>query len=188
MNCLENSGFLICTRSASPPFPLLESRQFLPVLELDDRTGENSFFVTISPNGNRIAAGYPGLPYIFIYDDQFVHLKTIRFEGKDVRNFTPTGLPKGVPVGNLEPLTSNFIIKTRFLNSRYLIARVNKLDNYVFDLSGGDYQLAGKMILRPPNDPEEEGNIPAHDFLLYRDRLYVSSLWAEYLYGYKFEL
>ena len=183
-----DGGWLICTRSTSPPYAWIHSGELLPVLDLPDRTGENGHIVTISPDGNRIALAYKGFPYIFFYDDQFRHLQTIRFEGKDVRNFKSVGLPDGVPAGVVEPGTFSFIEKIKFINSRYLVARAHRTDNYFFDFSENDYELARKIIFRPINDPEERKNIPAADFLLHGDRLYVSSPWEEYVYGYDFDL
>ncbi|MCY3594807.1 MAG: 6-bladed beta-propeller [Bacteroidetes bacterium] len=183
-----DGGWLICTRSTSPPYAWIHSGELLPVLDLPDRTGENGHIVTISPNGNRIAMAYKGFPYIFFYDDQFRHLRTIRFEGKDVRNFKSVGLPDGVPAGVVEPGTFSFIETIKFINSRYLVARVHRTDNYIFDFSENDYELARKIIFRPTNDPEERKNIPAADFLLHGDHLYVSSPWEEYVYGYEFDL
>lgn len=66
MQCPTKSNQLICARSTSPPYAWLEYKQLLPVLELPDRSGENSYNVAISPRGNQIVVGYKGLPYIFI--------------------------------------------------------------------------------------------------------------------------
>ena len=166
--------WLICTRSTSSPYAWIESRKLLPVLNLPDR--------------NRIALAYRGLPYIFIYDDQFRHLRTIRFEGEDVRNFEPVGFPGGVPAGVSEPGTFSFIETVTFINSHYLVARVHRIDNYIFDLSEDDYELIRKFAFHPIHDPEERKNIAAADFLLHGDYLYVSSPWEEYVYGYDFDL
>ena len=38
------------------------------------------------------------------------------------------------------------------------------------------------------NDTEVRKDIFAKDFLLHGDRLYVSSSWEEYVYGYPFNL
>lgn len=187
VTCPERD-WLICTRSTSSPYAWIESGKLLPVLDLPDRSGEDANIVTISPEGNRIALAYRGLPYIFVYDDQFRHLRTIRFEGEDVRNFEPVGTPGGVPAGVSEPGTFSFIETVTFINSRYLVARAHRIDNYIFDLSGDNYELARKIIFRPINDPEERKNIAAADFLLHRGYLYVSSLFEEYVYGYDFDL
>ena len=180
--------WLVCTRGASTPYAWNESGKFLPVLDLSDRTGEENHLITISPNGNRIAVAYCGLPYIFIYDDQFRHLQTIRFEGENVRNFEPVGIPGGAPPEVVEPGTFAFITNISFLNSRYLVARAHKSDHYIFDVSEGEYQLKRKMIFRPINDPEERRDVAAQDFLLHRGYLYMASPWEEYVYGYEFDL
>ena len=188
LECPEVNKWIICARSTVPPFHWFEFKQLLPVLDLPDRTGENSYIVSISPEGNRVAVGYKGLPYIFVYDDQFTHLKTIRFEGKDVRDWTPTGIPGGAPPEVLNPGTFSFIEWVEFIDSRYLIASVHRTDNYIIDVSENEHQLVRKFVLRPTNNPEERKNIPARDFLFHRDRLYVASPWAEYVYGYSFDL
>ena len=180
--------WLICTRSTSSPYAWIESGKLLPVLNLPDQEGEDNHVVAISPEGDRIALAYMGLPYIFIYDDQFRHLRTIRFEGEDVRNFEPVGIPGGVPAGVVKPGTFAFIETITFINSRYLVARVHRIDNYIFDLSEDNYELVRKIIFRPINDPEERENVAAADFLLHRNYLYVSSPWEEYVYGYDFGL
>ncbi len=175
--------WLICPYGKSPPYSWIESAKLLPVLEVDGRSGENGNLVTVSPGGNRIAVTYKGLPYIFVYYDQFRHLKTIRFEGKRVRDFEPAvGHPDG-SLGGIEPGTRGFILRIKFLNSRYLI--VNSEGNYVIDLSENDYEIAAKVIFTTFDDTEK---INARDFLLHGDHLYVSSPWEEYVYGYEFDL
>ncbi|MCY3628849.1 MAG: hypothetical protein F4069_10410 [Rhodothermaceae bacterium] len=186
--CLGDN-WLICARSTSPPYDWIPSIELLPVLALPDRSGENFNEVTVSPEGDRIAMAYTGLPYIFVYDDQFRHLRTIRFEGRDVRNFNPVvSPPDGVPAGSMESGTRGFIATIKFINSRYLVVRVVPRTNYIFDLSENDYELTRKIIFRPLNDAEERKDVPAADFLLHKDHLYVSSPWEEYVYGYKFDL
>ena len=175
--------WLICPYSKLPPYPWIESVKLLPVLDIDGRSGENGNIVRVSPEGNRIAVAYIGLPYIFVYDDQFRHLKTIRFEGKHVRDFEPAvGHPDGSLAG-IEPGTRGFIGTMKFLNSRYLI--VNSEDNYVLDLSENDYEIAAKVIFSTFYDTEK---INPEDFILHGDHLYVSSPWVEYVYGYDFDL
>ncbi|MCY3629495.1 MAG: hypothetical protein OXI05_10945 [Bacteroidota bacterium] len=188
LRCLGDN-WLVCARSTSPPYDWIPSIELLPVLALSDRSGENFNEVTVTPEGDRIAMAYSGLPYIFVYDDQFRHLRTIRFEGKDVRNFNPiVGPPDGLPAGSTEPGTRGFISTLKFINSRYLVVRVVPRTNYIFDLFENDYELARKIILRPFNDAEERKDVPAADFLLHGDHLYVSSPWEEYVYGYEFDL
>lgn len=65
---------------------------------------------------------YTGLPYIFVYNGQFSHLKTIPFGVKRVRNFNPAvASPDGSP-GGMELGTRAFMITIKFLNSRYLVS------------------------------------------------------------------
>ncbi len=180
--------WLVCARSTSPPYDWIPSIGLLPVLDLPDRSGENANSMTVSPEGNRIAMAYSGFPYIFVYDDQFRHLQTIRFEGADVRNFTPVGLPDGVSKEVMEPGSFTFIGTIKFIDSRYLIARGHRTENYIFDLSENSYKLIRKVIFRPINDTEERKDVPPLDFLLHQDYLYVSSPWEEYIYGYEFDL
>ncbi len=177
--------WLVCPYSKLPPYSWIESAKLLPVLEVDGRSGENANAVTVSPEGDRIAVAYIGLPYIFVYDDQFMHLKTIRFEGKRVRDFEPAvGPPAGSPEG-MEPGTRGFIRTIKFLGPRYLI--VNSTGNYVdvLDLSENDYEIVAKVIFSTFDDTEK---INPRDFLLHGDYLYVSSPWEEYIYGYEFDL
>ncbi len=177
--------WLICPYSKLPPYSWIESAKLLPFLEVDGRSGENGNFLTVSPKGDRIAVAYIGLPYIFVYDDQFRHLKTIRFEGKRVRDFEPAvGHPDG-SLGGIEPGTRAFMITMKFLSPHYLI--VNSTGNYVdvLDLSENDYEIAAKVIFSTFDDTEK---IKARDFLLHGDHLYVSSTWEEYVYGYEFDL
>lgn len=186
MQCPTESDQLICARSNSPPYAWLKYKQLLPALELPDRSGENSYNVAISPHGNRIAVGYKGLPYIFIYDDRFAHLHTIRFEGKDVRDFEPT-VGATVP-GVQEPGTRVFISRVKFLDNSYLAARVYGTGTYVINVSDNEYQLEGKFAFRPVNDSQNRKIIHPSDMILHRDHLYVASPFAEYVYGYDFEL
>ncbi len=187
LQCADKD-WLVCARSTSPPHDWISSIKLLPVLNLPDRSGENVTMLTASPDGNRIAVAYTGLPYIFVYDNKFKHLRTIRFEGRIVRDFNPiAGPPEGAP-GGMGPGTNMFIFMMKFINSRYLIARTPGNSNYVFDLSENDYKLVRKIILRPINDAEERKDVVAADFLLHKDYLYVSSAWEEYVYGYAFEL
>ncbi len=188
LECPRGGLWLVCTRSTSSPYAWIESGKLLPVLNLPDRSGEDNHIAAISPEGDRVAIAYMGLPYIFIYDDQFRHLRTIRFEGEDVRNFEPIGIPGGVPAGVTEPGTFSFTETVTFINSRYLVARVHRIDNYILDLSGDNYALARKIIFRPINNTEERKNVAAADFLLHKGYLYVSSPWEEYVYGYDFDL
>ena len=177
--------WLICPYSKLPPYPWIESVKLLPVLDIDGRSGENGNRVTVSPGGDRTAVTYKGLPYIFVYYDQFRHSKTIRFEGKRVRDFDPVaGPPDGSPEG-MESGTRSFTLTIKFLNSRYLI--VNSTGNYVdiLDLSENDYEIAAKVIFSTFDDTEK---INPRDFLLHGDYLYVSSGWEEYVYGYEFDL
>ena len=184
----SGKDWLVCTRSTSPPYDWIQSIVLLPVLDLPGQSGENHYLVTVSPDGERIAVAYGGLPYIFVYDDQFIHLQTIRFEGRDVRNFKSiVGPPDGVPAGSIEPGTRLFILTIKFVNSQYLIATVPK-GNYVLDLSENDYKLARKIVFGPVDDTEEREGIYPADFLLHKDHLYVSSPWEEYVYGYEFDL
>ena len=175
--------WLICPYSKLPPYSWIESFQLLPVLDLDGQSAENSSLVTVSPGGDQIAVAYKGLPYIFVYDDQFRHLKTIRFEGKRVRDFNPAvGPPAGSP-GGIEPGTRSFMTTIKFLNSRYLI--VDSKGSYVIDLSENDYEMAAKVIFTTFDDTEDINPV---DFLLHGDHLYVSSPFEEYVYGYEFDL
>ena len=187
LKCPEKK-WLVCARSTSPPYDWDPDIKFLPSLDLSDRSGENGHLVTVSPEGDRIAMAYCGLPYIFVYDDQFRHLRTIRFEGSEVRNFNPiVGPPGGVPAGSMESGTRVFIATIKFINSRYLAARVVSTINYIFDIDETDYDIR-KVIFRPLNDVEERRDVAAADFLLYQDQLYVSSSFEEYVYGYPFDL
>ncbi|MCY3629522.1 MAG: hypothetical protein OXG94_05850 [Bacteroidetes bacterium] len=178
------NDWLVCARSTSPLYDWTPSIKLLPVLNLSDRSGENFHEVTVSPEGDRIAVAYSGLPYIFIYDDEFRHLHTIRFAGSGVRNFKPVGSPNGAPAG-VEPGSFSFIAVIKFINSRFLVARAPTIEHYVFDLSENDYNLARKIIFHPPDDMK---GISAADFLLHGNHLYVSSRWEEYVYGYEFDL
>ncbi len=188
---IQEITWLVCARSTSPPYDWIPSIELLPVLDLPDRSGEIFHEVTVSPGGDRTAVAYSGLPYIFVYDDQFRHLRTIRFEGSDVRNHNPFAGPPAAagvePPAGSEPGTNVFTKTIKFINSRYLIASVPKA-HYILDLSENDYKLARKIIFLPMNDTEEEKNIASEDFLLHWDHLYVSSIWEEYVYGYEFEL
>ncbi|MCY3628385.1 MAG: hypothetical protein OXI05_05555 [Bacteroidota bacterium] len=189
------SDWLICARSTVPPHhDWIPDIELLPSLDLPNQGGENGNLVTVTPDGDRIALAYKGLPYIFVYDDQFRHVRTIRFEGKEVENFQPAGFPGTdiveLPAGT-EAFTQAFTSTIKFLNSRYLIVKVTKgggRGHYIFDVSEDDYRLARKIVLRPMNDPEERKDIVAADFLLHEDHLYVSSPWEEYIYGYEFDL
>ena len=190
---LENE-WIICARSTSPPHDWIPDFELLPTLDLPNQSGENGNVVTITPDEDRIALAYKGLPYIFVYDDQFRHLQTIRFEGKQVQNFQPSGFPGAagieIPDG-VEGFTQAFIRTIKFINSRYLIAAVSKgggRGDYIFDVSEDDYRLAKKIIFHPITDTEERKDIVAKDFLLHGDHLYVSSPWQEYVYGYPFNL
>ena len=188
------TDWIVCARRTSPPYNWVSSIKLLPRLDLPNQTGENSSIVTVTPDGDRFALAYVGLPYIFIYDDQFRHLRTIRFEGKKVRDFQPSGFPGAagieLPAGT-EAFTQSFIYTMKFLNSRYLIVRVTKQGgggDYIFDLSEDDCRLAKKIVLRPMNDTEESNDIAAKDLLLHGEHLYVSSPWEEYVNGYPFNL
>ncbi|MXX96701.1 MAG: hypothetical protein F4065_02075 [Rhodothermaceae bacterium] len=184
------SDWLVCARSAASPHDGIPGIALLPSLDLPNQGGENGYLVTVTPDGDRIALAYKGLPYIFVYDDQFRHLRTIRFEGSDVRDFEPiAGAPPAaagveLPAGT-EPGTRGFISAIKFINSRYLVAVAPVLKNYVIDLSENDYTVARKTIFRTIDDTKD---ITAYDFLLYGDFLYVSSRWEEYVYGYEFNL
>ncbi|MXX96324.1 MAG: hypothetical protein F4065_09410 [Rhodothermaceae bacterium] len=183
----RENDWIVCARSTSTPYNWISSIKLLPRLDLRNQTGENSNVLTVSPGGDRIAMAYRGFPYIFVYDHQFRHLRTIRFEGKQVRDFQPSGFPAGVPTG-AEAFTRAFIGTIKFINSHYLIARSPRTDHYVFDLSEENYRLVKKIVFRPITDSEESKDIPAADFLLHKDHLYVSSPWEEYVYGYEFNL
>ncbi|MXW14055.1 MAG: hypothetical protein F4X61_03165 [Rhodothermaceae bacterium] len=190
----QEAAWIACARSTSSPYDWIPDIKLMPRLDLPNQTGENSIVVTVTPDGNRIALAYTGLPYIFVYDDQFGHLRTIRFEGKEVQNFQPSGFPGAAGVelpAGVEAFTQSFILTMKFLNSRYLIARVSKQGgggDYIFDLFEDDYRLARKIVFRPMNDPEERKDIVANDYLLHGEHLYVSSQWQEYVYGYPFNL
>lgn len=179
--------WLVCPYSTSPPHAWAEPAKLLPVLDLPDRSAENSNLITVSPEGDRIAVAYRGLPYLFVYDGQFRHLKTIRFEGSSVRSFNPIAAPPGGSPAGMEPGIRVFTRTIRFLNSRYLIAYAGpeRHDTYIFDLSGDDYRMAAKMIFHPISDTK---TISPGDFLLHGDHLYVSSKFEEYVYGYPFDL
>ncbi|MCY3629342.1 MAG: 6-bladed beta-propeller [Bacteroidetes bacterium] len=180
------STWMVCARSTSPPHEWIPDIELLPRLDLPNQSGENGNVVTVTPDGDRIAMSYMRLPYIFIYDDQFRHLQTIRFEGEQIRDFHPSGFPDEVqiPAGE-ESFTRHFIRTMKFINSRYLVAVAPVLKNYVIDLSENDYTVARKTIFRTINDTKD---IAAYDFFLHGDHLYVSSIWEEYVYGYEFEL
>ncbi len=177
--------WLICPYSVSSPYSRIEFFKLLPLLDLADRTGENGNLVTVSPNGKYIAVAYMGLPYVFIYDNQFRHFKTIRFEGSDVDNFDPIAAPPGGADPRMEPGTRVFTITIKFIDSNYLIATTRRINNFIFDLSGNDSKLARKIIFSPINETKD---IEPLDFALHDDYLYVSSPWEAYVYGYPFEL
>ncbi len=183
----RGEDWMVCARSLSPPYHWIPSIKLLPNLDIPNQTGENSNTVTVSPDGDRIALAYAGFPYIFIYDDRFRHLRTIRFEGKQVQDFQTSGFPAGVPVVG-DALTRGFVPVIKFINSRYLITRSPESDHYIFDLSEDDYRLERKIIFRPLNDTEDRRNIIANDFLLYKNHLYVIDPWEAYVYGYPFNL
>lgn len=186
-NPLGAEDWIVCARSLSPPYNWIPSIKLLPHLDIPNQTGENGNTITVSPGGDRIALAYAGLPYIFIYDNQFRHLRTIRFEGKQVHDFQPSGFPAGVPAIE-DAFTRGFIPVIKFINSRYLITRSPETDHYVFDLSEDDYRLERKIIFRPTNDTEDRRDITANDFLLYKNHLYISDPWEAYVYGYPFNL
>ena len=184
----EETTWIVCARSTSPPHDWIPDIKLIPRLDLPNQTGENGNVVTVTPDGDRIALAYRGLPYIFVYDDQFRHLQTIRFEGKQVRDFQPSGFPGQVEVpAETEAFTQDFIRTMKFINSRYLAVRILRA-NYVFDLSKDNYRLAKKIVFRPIIDTEDRKNIVAEDFLLHGEYLYVSSQWQEYVYGYPFDM
>ena len=186
----QEYDWLVCARSTLPPYDWIPSIKLLPGLDLPNQTGENSNIVTVTPRGDLTAVAYWGLPYIFVYDERFRHLRTIRFEGEDVRNFSPTGFPDGFPAQG-DAYTQGFFLTTKFINSRHLIVVVASLSQgsyFLFDLSGDDFEFAKRIALRPMSDTEEDGDIPGMDFLLHGEHLYVSSPFEEYVYGYEFDL
>ncbi|MXX96702.1 MAG: hypothetical protein F4065_02080 [Rhodothermaceae bacterium] len=190
----QEYDWLVCARSTSPPYDWIPSIELLPGLDLPNQSGENGNLVTVTPDGDRIALAYKGLPYIFVYDDQFRHVRTIRFEGKEVENFQPAGFP-GTDIAELpagtDAFTQAFLLTMKFVDSRYLIVRAAKgggNGDYILDVSEDDYRLAKKIVFRPMDDSEERKDIVAKDYLLYGDHLYVSSIWQEYVYGYPFDL
>ncbi|MCY4206210.1 MAG: hypothetical protein OXE92_10855 [Bacteroidetes bacterium] len=183
----RENDWLVCARSTSPPYDWIPSIELLPVLDLPNQTGENGTLVTVSPEGDQIAIAYMGLPYIFVYNDQLRHLRTIRFEGEFVRDFKPVGLPGGIPSEGMELGTFGFTVTMKFINSHYLVS-ASQGGYYVFDLSENNREFARKIIFRPMNNTEERKNIAATDFLLHGDFLYVSSPAEEYVYGYDFNL
>ncbi len=175
--------WLVCPHSTSPPYAWIESIKLLPVLDLPNQSGENGNLVTVPPEGDLIAVAYMGFPYIFIYDDQFRHLRTIRFEGRQVHKFNPVAAPPDdAPVG-MKSGTRSFMTTIKFLNSRYLLAESEA--TYIIDLSENDHVIARKINFRPTSNLK---NITPGDFFLHGDHLYVSSPWEEYVYGYSFEL
>ena len=180
LECL-GLDWLVCPYSTSPPYAWIDPVKFLPVLDLPDQSGENSNLVTVSPEGDQIAVAYMGLPYIFVYDGQFRHSKTIRFEGKRVHNFNPVVAPPGGSPPGSESGTRSFLTTIKFLNSRYLL--VDSKGIYILDLY--ENEVAKKIVVRPIDDMK---NITHGDFLLHGDHLYVSSPWEEYVYGYPFNL
>ena len=151
----QENDWIVCARSASTPYNWISSTKLVPRLDLPNQSGENSNVVTVTPDGGRIALAYLGLPYIFVYDDQFRHLRTIRFEGKQVQNFQPSGFPGAAGIelpDGVEGFTQAFIRTIKFINSRYLIAAVSKgggRGDYIFDVSEDDYRLAKKSFSTP---------------------------------------
>lgn len=132
----RGADWVLCSCSASFPCSQIESRKLLPALNLPNLGVQDSYHLTISPGGNRIAAGFHWLPYIFIYDDQFSHLGTVRFEGENVRNFVPAGIPGVATAQVINPGTFSYITNITFINDhRYLIARAHKSGHYIFNLS-----------------------------------------------------
>ena len=151
----EENDWIVCARSTSPPYNWISSIKLLPRLDLPNQSGENGNVVTVTPDGGRTALAYGGLPYIFVYDDQFRHLRTIRFEGKQVQNFQPSGFPGAAGIelpDGVEGFTQSFIRTIKFINSRYLIANVSKgggSGDYIFDVSEDDYRIAKKFFSAP---------------------------------------
>ena len=182
---------LVCVRSAAPPHDGIPGIALLPSLDLPNQGGENRYLVTVTPDGNRIALAYKGLQYIFVYDDQFRHVRTIRFAGKEVDNFQPTGFPGVELPAGADAFTQAFLFTMKFVDSRYLMVTASRGGgggDYLLDVSEDDYRLAKKIVFQFITDTEERERISADDFLLHGDHLYVSSEWQEYIYGYPFNL
>ena len=116
----ENGIWLICARSTVAPYDWISGTELLPRLDFPNQTGENSNMVTVNHDGDRVAVAYRALPYIFVYDSQFRHLQTIRFEGKEVREFEPSGFPGNIEIPDgTEAFTKIFIPTMKFLDSRF---------------------------------------------------------------------
>lgn len=91
-------------------------------------------------------------PYI-IYHKRFVGLQTIRFEGKDGRDFEST---VDAPVPGVQESGTNVFMSRKFLDNNYLAAIVFGTGTYAINVSDNGYQLEGKIIFRTVSDSRNE--------------------------------
>ena len=182
--CPRDSYWLVCIRSASSPFDWREEG-LLPVLDLPDRSGEEAYVMAVSPDGSLTAAGYAGFPFIFVYDSNFEHVRTIRFDGDFVRDFEPVITMSGAPGAG----TRIFFDGVFFLGNEHLAA-VTRPGTYIISVSSNDYRHVKTIKFKLPggSGDSSDKSIRVDDLLLHGDHLYVTSLFEEYVYRYPFKL
>lgn len=187
--CRWDSLWLVCLRSASPPFSWREGG-LLPAIDFPDRSGERTYRISASPNGALVATGYAGLPYIFIHDRALQHIQTIGFKGAYVRDFDPVATSPGVPVAG----TRVFLQGLYFLGNSHLAA-VTVVGTYVIALSENGYRhVKSLMFLRPDGSSHRietgvsDRGIRVDYLFLHDGHLYVSGFREEHIYRYPFKL
>lgn len=182
--CSRESEWLVCIRGASPPYSA-RKRGLLAALDIPYRSGEEAYVLAASADGSLTAAAYAGFPFIFVYDSDFRHIRTIRFDGDFAREFEPTIGTPGAPGAG----TRIFLDGVFFLGNRHLAA-VTLPGTYILSVSGPDYRHVKTIRFHRQGGSEDspDKRIRVDDLLLHKSRLYVTSMFEEYVYGYPFAM
>lgn len=181
--CGADDNALVSVRRASPPFRSVAS--LLPIL-IEVSRSYNHYEVAASLAEGRIFAGYSGLPYLFVYDEQLRHIHTIRFEGDSVRKLArqATRLDEG---GNV--LVQHFFQTVSLLGDRYLaVAHLNTV--YIIDIKDDRYQLVKtiKFDFADPARRKGDKGIHIRGLLLREKHLYLATPFEAFVYRFPFQL
>ena len=147
----------------------------------------NLLEVGVTPDGRYVIAAFQGLPYLFVFDGDHKHIRTIRFAGEAISDHARSYALKtpGMPGTGLRWL----IHAVHVLSNEHLMVQIFEIW-YVFNISHhGDVMLVGAARLRNASDhgvPNIETIARPSQAQLYKDHLYVGSWRLPYVLRYPF--
>lgn len=176
----KSDSALVSVYAIEPSFNKV--RHLLPLLSKVPYA-YNNYVVTTDKKGF-IYLAYKALPYIFVFDDQFIHRHTIELSGQAIIDvgLTPTRLESS----SNTTLVQSFFQLLKVLEGDYLaVGNMNRL--YLLDLHSPRFEMVKRIKFDEVGESKGDQGLHFSDMILHEGKLYLVTSFRPRLYQFRFD-